>query len=67
MEGQHFAAGPWFTVQQTGSDWETIDTVWLSDGAEQTRVQVQIRMRLAQPSAGETAAHDARPVTGVEL
>lgn len=46
MEGQHFAAGPWFTVQEAGSDWQQLDTAWLSDGVSQTHVSVQIKLSL---------------------
>jgi hypothetical protein len=49
VEGQHFAAGPWFTVQENGSDWQPLDTAWLSDGAHQTRVTVEIKLALEDP------------------
>jgi hypothetical protein len=49
VEGRHFVAGPWFTVQETGADWETLETFWLSDGGnEQTRVRVDIKLRLEE-------------------
>lgn len=48
MEGRHFVAGTWFTVQKSGSDWQQLsDTVWLSDGgSEQTRARVEIKLKL---------------------
>jgi len=47
VEGRHFAAGPWFTVQKTNSDWQLLDTVWLSDGGdEQVRARVEIKLAL---------------------
>ena len=46
MEGRHFVAGPWFSVQKSGADWKRLDTVWLSNGLEQERVHVEIKVRL---------------------
>lgn len=46
MEGRHFAAGPWFTVEKSGNDWKRLDTVWLSDGKTQRRVHVEIKLKL---------------------
>lgn len=57
MEGQHFAAGPWFTVQKSGDDWKELDTVWLSNGSEHVQVKVEIRMALEEM---EEDATDAR-------
>jgi hypothetical protein len=64
VEGVHFVAGPWFTVQQAGGDWFTLDRVWLSNGKDDRGGQVQIRLRLAPPAAraagqGALAAHIA--------
>ncbi|MCA9666265.1 MAG: hypothetical protein KC503_11780 [Myxococcales bacterium] len=39
-------AGPWFTVQQSGSPWKTLDTIWLSNGSKDGPAKVQIRMEL---------------------
>jgi hypothetical protein len=39
-------AGPWFTVQKSGSDWETLDTIWLSNGKRGEQAKVQIRLRI---------------------
>lgn len=41
-------AGPWFTVQQTGSDWHTVENVWISNGEKTDNVQVQIRLELQE-------------------
>jgi len=48
VEGTHFAAGPWFTVQESGQDWEILDHIFLSDGDGQTPVTVQIKMWLPE-------------------
>ena len=56
MEGVHFVAGPWFTVQQTGSDWETLDRIWLSNGDRDDPAQVQVRLRLEEPDETKIAA-----------
>jgi hypothetical protein len=49
VEGRHTVAGPWFTVQESGSDWQHLETIWLSDGAqEQTPVRVEIKLRLEE-------------------
>lgn len=39
-------AGPWFTVQAEGSGWQTLDTIWLSNGTRDVRARVQIRLEL---------------------
>ena len=39
-------AGPWFTVQESGNTWETIETIWISNGDEHQRVHVQLWTRL---------------------
>jgi hypothetical protein len=46
VEGRHFVAGPWFTVQESGRDWQELDRIWLSNGTEHTRVRVELKMRL---------------------
>jgi len=38
--------GPWFTVQESSSDWEQIDTLWISNGEEHVRARVEIRVQL---------------------
>ncbi|QDU93661.1 hypothetical protein [Lignipirellula cremea] len=39
-------AGPWFTVHQTGSDWQDLGSVWISDGATDQHGMFQIRVEL---------------------
>lgn len=60
-------AGPWFTVQQDGNDWHTLDRVWLSNGKKDLGAKVQIRLRLA-PATKPTSKLAAltRPEAQVE-
>ena len=46
MEGTYFGAGPWFTVQKSGQDWQVIDNIFLSDSKTQVPVTVEIKMSL---------------------
>ena len=39
-------AGPWFAVLENGSDWERLDTLWISDGNDHERARLEIRVRL---------------------
>ena len=48
-------AGPWFTVQKDGDNWERLDTVWLSNGERDDQARVEIRLRLAPLSETEVA------------
>ncbi len=41
-------AGPWFTVRESGSDWHTLDHIWLSDGKTNDRARVDIRIELEE-------------------
>lgn len=44
-------AGPWFMVQRSGSDWQTLSEIWLSDGAHSEKGRVEIRVTLQVPGA----------------
>ena len=46
-------AGPWFTVQSAGSDWKTLDSVWISNGTRSEKAVVQIRLELTEVSNDE--------------
>jgi hypothetical protein len=46
VEGTYFGAGPWFTVQKSGDDWQVIDNITLSDAQSQIPVRVEIKMSL---------------------
>ena len=43
-------AGPWFTVQRANDGWKTLDTIWISDGRENTKGTVQLRVELEEVS-----------------
>lgn len=49
MEGVHCVAGPWFTVHKSANDWQTMDTIWISNGDKTNRALVQGRVFLEQP------------------
>ena len=51
----HFAAGPWFTVTESGSDWQTIGAVWLSDGGKSDGATLEYRVWL-DPAPGDAVA-----------
>ena len=48
MEGVHFVAGPWFTVRESGDDWHTLDTIWISNGKTDDRARVELRLELEE-------------------
>ena len=39
-------AGPWFTVVRSGAEWQTLETIRLSNGSETERVRVEIKVEL---------------------
>ena len=39
-------AGPWFAVQESGTAWNSIDTIWISDGDRHVRARVEIQVQL---------------------
>ena len=41
-------AGPWFTVRESGDDWQTLDTIWISNGNTNDRARVEIRLELEE-------------------
>ena len=47
-------AGPWFTVHKSGDDWQRLDQVWISNGAEDCRGHIEIKIEL-DSNAMETA------------
>ena len=42
-------AGPWFAVQESGGDWQIVETTRISNGERHERVRVELRVRLAEP------------------
>ena len=43
----HFAAGPWFSVVESGAGWQPYGEVWLSDGGSSDRALLEYRVRFA--------------------
>jgi hypothetical protein len=50
VEGTHFAAGPWFTVLESGSGWTRLGTIELGNGAATEIVTVEYRVDFAEDS-----------------
>ena len=38
--------GPWFTVQQSSSEWQRVDDLWLSNGARDVKAHLEFRVSL---------------------
>ena len=36
-------AGPWFTVRRSGDDWQTLDTIWISNGKTNHTARIELR------------------------
>ena len=41
-------AGPWFTVQKSGSGWKTLDTIWISNNGKNAKARVELRVVLEE-------------------
>lgn len=41
-------AGPWFTVHESGSDWQELGTVWISNGTRDCQGVIEIKVQLEQ-------------------
>ncbi|MCA9795514.1 MAG: hypothetical protein KC910_27085 [Candidatus Eremiobacteraeota bacterium] len=54
MEGRYTVAGPWFTVLRSGDDWQTLETIWISNGTHTTHARVQSRLVLEPAYQEET-------------
>jgi hypothetical protein len=40
--------GPWFTVQESGSDWQTLDEIWISNGNTNDRARIELRLEFEE-------------------
>ena len=40
-------AGPWFTVQRSGDDWQVVDNIWISNEGRNARARVEIKVEFA--------------------
>lgn len=43
-------AGPWFTVHRSGGDWKKLDQIWISNGQEDCRGHIEMRITLTDPA-----------------
>ena len=41
-------AGPWFTVVKRDTDWQTMGTLWVSDGSQDGPGQIEIKLQLVE-------------------
>jgi hypothetical protein len=39
-------AGPWFTVHENGEDWQKLEQIWISNGQQDCRGHVEIKVEL---------------------
>jgi len=46
VEGVHFVAGPWFMVQASGSDWQEMGQVWISNGSQDCKGRIEIKVEM---------------------
>lgn len=46
MEGRHFGAGPWFTVQNSNEGWEQVDSITLTNAVRLDRARVEVKLAL---------------------
>ena len=46
-------AGPWFAVHKSGDDWQRLGQVWISNGEQDGKGHIEIRVEL-QESSDET-------------
>lgn len=41
-------AGPWFTVVQRDGDWQTMGTLWVSDGKKDGPGTIEIKLEMVE-------------------
>jgi hypothetical protein len=44
----HFVAGPWFTVQKSGDEWQEMGQVWISNGSADCKGRIEIKILMAE-------------------
>jgi len=42
-------AGPWFTVHRSGDEWQELGQVWISNGKQDAKGRIEIRIQLVEP------------------
>ena len=43
-------AGPWFTVEKSGDTWHELGQVWVSNGTDDCRGRIEIRLEWEEDS-----------------
>jgi peptidyl-tRNA hydrolase len=56
-------AGPWFTVQASGADWQKLEHIWISNGQQDIEGHVEIKVELV--ASEEAASNVGQPLAGV--
>jgi len=51
-------AGPWFTVQESGEDWKEISKIWISNGHDDCKGRIEMRIRLKAETALSASVHN---------
>jgi hypothetical protein len=46
-------AGPWFTVQKTGDDWRELGQLWISNGEQDGKGRIEVKLALAKGGENE--------------
>ncbi|HJN10027.1 MAG TPA: hypothetical protein QF564_15175 [Pirellulaceae bacterium] len=57
-------AGPWFTVQESGEQWKEISKIWISNGNNDCKGRIEMRIRLTAKTALGTLV-DHRDLPGL--
>ena len=39
-------AGPWFTVQESGDNWQQLGHIWISNGKDDCQGDVEIKIEM---------------------
>ena len=45
-------AGPWFAVHRSGDDWQELSGIWVSNGREDSKGKIELRVELEQAPHG---------------
>ncbi len=58
--------GPWFTVHKSNDDWQRLDQIWISNGQQDCRGHVEIKVDFDSTEAIPTKNARAIPVIETE-
>jgi len=47
-------AGPWFTVQESSDEWKEISQIWISNGKDDCKGRIEVRIRLTAETVQNT-------------